>query len=342
VDGIPFSSSTNTVAGAIPGITLNLLGAYPGVQVQLAVAPDATQVEQAISTFVGAYNTIVGDLNTQFAYNPNTNSQGPLAGDSALRTLQSSLLTDGTYATPHSTVYTNGIKDAKTSILANGAQSADLQLQVGITIHDIAIAPGSNDTLNSLVTYINGQNWGVTASVQNLGTGVRLAISTNPGTAGEMAIAANTSILSFNPAVGSAYASLRSMGITMNDDGTLSINASALSSAASSNPSSLLSFFQNAAGTGFANKFAKDLQNLTAPTQGLLNMELSQNQKNQNSITSSIADLQDQISARQRQLETEYSQVNAILESFPYELRAIQMELGITPANSNSGPTSAG
>lgn len=65
MDGIPFSSTSNTVTGAIPGVTLNLLGAYPGVQVQVSVAPDSSQIAQAVTGFVSAYNAVIGDINSQ-------------------------------------------------------------------------------------------------------------------------------------------------------------------------------------------------------------------------------------------------------------------------------------
>ena len=99
IDGIPLSSATNTVTGAIAGVTLNLAGAASGTTVQLTVGPDTAQATSAINNFVDAYNSVVGTLNTQFTVDPTTNTEGPLAGDSALRSLQSSLLNDVTYAT---------------------------------------------------------------------------------------------------------------------------------------------------------------------------------------------------------------------------------------------------
>jgi flagellar hook-associated protein 2 len=346
VDGIPFSSSSNTATGAIPNVTLNLIGAYSGVQVQVAVAPDVNQAEQAISNFVGAYNTIAADLNTQFTFNPTTNSEGPLAGDNALRSLQSSLLADVTYSPAAATLYTNALKDANTSLLPSGAQSADFQFQVGGSggvTHDIAISPGTNDTLTSLVSYINQQNWGVNASVFTDSAGARLDLASNQrdGT-GALAVIQNTTNLTFSSAAGSTFANLHSLGIAMNDDGTLSINSSQLNSALTSDPASVLNFFQNTAQTGFANNFAKDLQNLTNPSRGILNVDLKQNQTEQQNLSTSMLDLQDQISAMQLQLQTEYSRVNALLESFPYQMQAIQMELGITPTTSNRSPTAAG
>lgn len=98
IDSIPFSSATNTITGAIPGVTLNLVGSSSGNPVQLAVGPDATQATTAINNFVTAYNQVISDINQEFTFNTATNSQGPLGGDASLRQLQSSLLTDAAYA----------------------------------------------------------------------------------------------------------------------------------------------------------------------------------------------------------------------------------------------------
>ncbi len=98
IDGVPFSSATNTVTGGIPGVTLTLASAAPATTVQVTVGPDTTQATAAINNFVVAYNAVVGNLNTQFAVDPTTNTQGPLGSDSSLRSLQSNLLRDVTYA----------------------------------------------------------------------------------------------------------------------------------------------------------------------------------------------------------------------------------------------------
>jgi flagellar hook-associated protein 2 len=100
IDGVPFSSTSNTVTGAIPGVTLNLLSASPGTAAQLTVGIDQSQITAAISNFVSAYNTVINDINTQFTVNPVTNTEGPSGGDPSLRTLQSSLLSDAAFALP--------------------------------------------------------------------------------------------------------------------------------------------------------------------------------------------------------------------------------------------------
>ena len=235
VDGIPFSSTTNTVTGAIPGVTLNLVGAVQGVPVQVAVAPDANQATLAVDNFVQAYNTVIGDINQQFTINPTTNSEGPLGSDNSLRSLQSSLLADATF-------------------------------------------------------------------------------SVNNG----------------------AFSSLDALGITMNNDGTLSVDQAQLQSAITSNPSGVLNFFQNSSLNGYANNFANDLNNLTDPTQGVLTADLAENQASQQALSNSVNDMQDRISTEQQQLQTQFSQVNALLEAYPSQLLAVQLELGITPTNTNT------
>lgn len=100
IDGVPYSSSSNTVTGAIPGVTLNLVSASAGNVVQLSVGPDTGQIAQAINNFVSAYNTVINDINTQYTVNPATDSEGPLGGNLSLRSVQSSLLADAAFALP--------------------------------------------------------------------------------------------------------------------------------------------------------------------------------------------------------------------------------------------------
>ena len=98
LDGILLSSPTNTVTGAISGVTLNLASGAPLTTVQLTVGPDTAAATAAINNFVNAYNSVIGIINAQFTVDPTTNTEGPLGGDSTLRSLQSSLLNDVTYS----------------------------------------------------------------------------------------------------------------------------------------------------------------------------------------------------------------------------------------------------
>jgi len=135
---------------------------------------------------------------------------------------------------------------------------------------------------------------------------------------------------------------LASLGINMNDDGTLTVDNTTLNSALSTNPSAVLTFFQNTvAGSpkGFATSFGTDLTNLTDPTQGVLNLDLAQNSTEQSDLSTEISNFQDQLAVQKQQLIQEYSQVNATLESYPYLLAEVTAQLGqILPNSSNTSP----
>jgi flagellar hook-associated protein 2 len=107
IDGVPISSATNTVTGAINGVTLKLVSSAASTPVQLSVAPNSTAISTAVSNFVGAYNTVMTKINAQFAVDASTHTAGPLASDASLRSLQSNLLSDVTYAMSDNNGLTN-------------------------------------------------------------------------------------------------------------------------------------------------------------------------------------------------------------------------------------------
>jgi flagellar hook-associated protein 2 len=107
IDGVPFSSASNTISGAISGVTLNLASAAPNTPVQLTVGVNNIQITQAINNFVAAYNQIIGDINQQYTVNASTHQEGPLGSDGALRDVQSSLLNNAAYSISGNSGYIN-------------------------------------------------------------------------------------------------------------------------------------------------------------------------------------------------------------------------------------------
>lgn len=228
VDGIPISSTSNTVTGTIPGVTLSLASQSPGTPVTLSLGPDVTQQESAINSFVSAYNTVIGDLNTQFAISSATNQQGPLATDSTIELAQGQILGAASF-----------------SITGNGA-------------------------INSLAD----------------------------------------------------------LGVSVNNDGTLSINSSQLGAALQSNPSAVQSFFQASTAGSFGANLTSALSALADPVTGSLTQDANGLSQTQTSLTQQISDFQDQISTSQTQLTAEYDQVDATLQELPLLLSQINSQLG--------------
>lgn len=116
IDGQNYTSSSNTVTGAIEGVTLQLdnaqaAGAAP---INLTVAPSTDTIQQQIQDFVNAYNGVMSFLNDQSA--PRASSDDPvkpLSGESALVSLRisfGSVLSSSTsFATAYQTLSSIGI-----------------------------------------------------------------------------------------------------------------------------------------------------------------------------------------------------------------------------------------
>ncbi|MGA8529898.1 MAG: flagellar filament capping protein FliD [Acidobacteriaceae bacterium] len=90
VDGISTTSSSNTVTDAIPGVTMQLLSTAPTEPVQVEITNNNSDVESAVSSFVSAYNTVIGDLNTQEG-DDSSGDPEPLYGSSVGANLQEQL-----------------------------------------------------------------------------------------------------------------------------------------------------------------------------------------------------------------------------------------------------------
>lgn len=90
VDGLTYSSASNTVTGALTGVTLNLK-ATTTTSVALSVASDVSGVQPKLQALVDAYNGLVGVIKEQGGYNAAAKKGGPLTGDSALRNVMGQL-----------------------------------------------------------------------------------------------------------------------------------------------------------------------------------------------------------------------------------------------------------
>ncbi|HVM91874.1 MAG TPA: flagellar filament capping protein FliD [Terriglobales bacterium] len=234
VDGIPIDSASNTVTGAVTGLTLNLAGASSGTQVSISVAPDSTQISSAVSAFVSAYNKVVGDVNSEYKVDSN-NNQGPLARDPVLSELQSMLLGVGSY--------TSG---------------------------------------------------------------------------------------------GASLSTLGQLGISMNNDGTLTLDSSTLNSDIQSNFADVQNFFQGTSSNGFASTLNNQMNSLVDSVSGAFTVDLQ-------SITAENTDLQNQIdnfqsylNTRQQFLTDEYNKADIALQQLPQLEAQLNAELGLNNNNKNS------
>jgi flagellar hook-associated protein 2 len=123
VDNLQITSKSNTITGAIPGVTLNLRG-QSNVATDVNFARDTSSSASAIQSFITAYNDVVTLLNSQLRPDPNqAATNNPLAGTNLLsiqRAMQGLL---STKVNTSGTVQT--LSDLNVSLLDDGTLALD-------------------------------------------------------------------------------------------------------------------------------------------------------------------------------------------------------------------------
>jgi flagellar hook-associated protein 2 len=187
VDGVPIKSASNTVTGAINGVTLTLSSAAPGVPVNLVVASNASQVSTAINQFVSDYNTAIGLVNSQFTIASGSTSEGVLSSDPTVVSLQSALEQALNYAATPASGTTTSV----------------------VTMNDLGITQGSDGTLTVNSATLNDALVNNPGDVQSFFAGASLN-----GFANSM----NNVLNNFtNPADGAFTVDLRGISATNTD-----------------------------------------------------------------------------------------------------------------------------
>jgi flagellar hook-associated protein 2 len=219
VDGVSVTSPSNTVTTAIPGISFQLL-AVSSTPVQVQITDDTTAIGTAISSFVSAYNKVIGDINTQSG-NDSSGNPEPLLGSPVLAQLQ------GTLA----------------GSLFTGTASG---------------------------------------SIKNI----------------------------------------TQLGISMNNDGTLTLNADTLNSALNSNLADVTGFLQNSG--SFGQTMSTTLNNLgTQAPNGSIYLAQQQNAAQEKALNTDVSNEDTLLAAQSTQLTNELNAANQILQSIPSQLSQV-------------------
>jgi flagellar hook-associated protein 2 len=236
VDGINATSGSNTVSNVIPGVTFQLLSAAPDTSVQVEITNDNTDVESAVNSFVSAYNTVLGDLNTQEGNDASGNPE-PLFGNPTIATLQNEL-----------------------------QQALDFTQSSG------------------------------------------------------------------------AVTSLTQLGISVNNDGTLSLDTDTLDSELNSNYQDVVNFFQPSSNfTSFGGNFTTVVNNLgSSSPDGVLALAVAQNSTQESTLNTNISNENTYISNEQSQLTTELNEANYTLQEIPSQIDEVnELYSAITGYNEN-------
>lgn len=144
---------------------------------------------------------------------------------------------------------------------------------------------------------------------------------------------------SYTPASGTTTVStLSDLGITTNDDGSLSVDSTTLNNALANNASDVTTFLQGSALNGFANSVYNAVETFTNPANGAFQVDLSSIASESASVTSEINDFETgYIAAQQKILTADYTQAEEALQALPTEMEQLNAELGLTPTGNNNG-----
>ncbi len=88
VNGIDYTRTTNSISDIITGVTLDLESIGSG---SLVIASDTTEITANIQDFVNGFNTLIGFIDEQTEFNPETFAAATLFGNSTVQGLETTL-----------------------------------------------------------------------------------------------------------------------------------------------------------------------------------------------------------------------------------------------------------
>ena len=262
------------------------------------------------------------------------------AGSGGTLTINSSVVatSDEQLSYTDNNTYTSSTADSGTLTKipnASDALTGSISIQVGnnaaLTVNVppySATSPSNN--LSGLAGAINTANIGVTATVVLNGDGSSsLALtSKTAGSTGLLTVTSNvldttnTSNATLNYTKSSDINSLTSLGISVNNDGSISLDASTLDSLLNSDYSGVVGFFQNA--NSWGQTFSTMLTNAgTSSTTGILALSLTSDSNIESTLNAEITKENAYISAQQKSLTTELNTANQIMQELPTQLQGV-------------------
>ena len=329
-------STAKTLGGLAAAINI----ADTGVTANVLTNADGTVRLSLVSQTNGTAGQITIADSVSNPSNPTTLSDksNPDAG-LGLKTIQqgldASMLVDGVNLTSSSNTVSNAIPGVTFQLLAPSSSTTNSdgtknyeQVQVAITNDTSSVS----SAMSTFVTDYNSALKSISAQESNDASG-------NPeplyGTSVLAQLQDNLQSALNATSNNGSITSLNSLGITANQDGTISLNSDTLNSALNNHYSDVISFFQ---GDGnFGSTFATTLDNLgNDHTYGAISLAMAENQGQETTLNENIANEEVLIGTKKQSLTAELNAANQILQQIPALLDQInEMYSAITGYNKN-------
>jgi len=206
----------------------------------------------------------------------------------------------------------------------------------------ISVEPDTSGAATALQNFVDAYN----AVVGSINSQYTLDSSGNEGVlAGDSMLQTLQSQL-LNMVTGSVsgvgnYVNLQSMGIEMQNDGTLQINSSVLSNALSTDYSDVQKFFQSTSPQGWGQLANTEMTQITDPTQGAVALDINGLTQTNDDLSNQISDFQANMTQVQQQLTSQYDALDTLLIQYPLQIQEASAQLasltGATSGSSNQG-----
>jgi flagellar hook-associated protein 2 len=273
-----------------------------------------------------------------------------MAGSSGAMTVNSSIVatSDAQLSYAGNNSYTSTTADSGTLTKipnASDALTGSISIQVGNgATQTVSVPTSPNNSLSGLASAINSASIGVTASVVQNGDGSwsLSLLSGTVGSAGALTVnsnvldATNTSNATLSYTKSSDINNLTSLGISVNNDGSLTLDAAILDSLLNSDYSGVVGFFQNA--NSWGQTFNTMLTNTgTSSTTGILSLALKSDSNIESTLNAEISKEDALIAAQKISLTTELNTANQIMQELPTQLEGVnELYSAITGYNQNT------
>jgi flagellar hook-associated protein 2 len=335
---------TNALNPSLSGSITLQVGSNPPQTVTL------TPSQTSLTDLAGAINSAnigvtagIATLNGQSTLTLASQTAGPSGALLVTSNLVSNTATMVNRSVTYATAPDQSSSATFDAVPGGDALSGSVTLQVGNgTTATVAVPAAPGNSLTDMMNAINNTaGIGATASITTNADGSQVLslVSNTPGSGGNLTVSSNlldtthTNSSGLNYTASSDIGTLTALGISLNNDGSMTFDASALDSVINSDYQSVVGFFQGA--NGWGRSFAAMLSNSgsTAST-GILTLAAKSNSSIEDALNKKIASEDARIADQQTKLTAELNQANQILQALPAQLDGMsQLYSAITGYN---------
>jgi flagellar hook-associated protein 2 len=216
---------------------------------------------------------------------------------------------------------------------------------VGTSPAQVALVADTSKISGFLTTLVSSYN----SAISQLGTDLNFNTATNKqGTLeGDGTILQLSTVLpglitnSLSGSAGNSIQSLAALGVSVNQDGTLSLDSTVLSQQLSQNPTAVSNFFLDSV-NGFAGKLKSALNSFTDAKNGELTQDANGLAASSTSIEQRVTTLQAQLLSRQEALFNKFINLEKLLSNLRSQQTALSSLLGTSTTSTSGTGTSSG